>query len=935
MKKLLIIIGLLQIMFTSSAQLALDTTDNFCIGAEQLISQFEDWSRPRIFDFDNDGDKDFAVIEDFADSLAVYINNGTADFTLAKPIKILTSGNLVDLAISDFDLDGFIDIVTIADNGDLYFYQNVSGTSLSLAGNVGNTIMPTLRAHKIEVHDLNNDGLADIIGSGEDYSLGTFYAFTFQQSVTFTFFQMTPIPIFAGHTAQVNLPQTHFDFADFDADGFQDFAIGCEDLLDTIEVYKNAGTMASITFVAVPSTFTNSASGYTKYIKTTDCTGDGMPDISIASSGGFSINQNMASAMTFSAYITDLSIFCSQFDFADLNSDNMKDVVTCDFGSYNIYVGTSFSQINFWSGIYNNFNLFDRRSFALADFDSNAIPDFLFVGTGDMPYLQVSRNFTFNLKNTIVSTNTAICGSTPVDFTVTSSHPTYPGNYNWTPGPSTTTSLSTTTAGGVYSSFSYTLPPGLGQCTIGSNTIYINSQSTPSAPITATVSAINCPGTSVPLEASIPVYTTYTWSTGQSTYSILVSPTTTTTYSLFLNNGCPGVEIYTVNVSPNPTVSISAPSTSICTGDSLLLTGNGGVNYLWLPGSSTTSSIYVKPTNTTGYSLVGTNSFGCSDTGYVNITVNTVPVLSVVPSKTLICFPDTVTLIASGAPSYTWSTGSNTSTISVLVFSGTNYTLSGSNGCKATVVYTLTGFARPSITAVSSKPTVCSGDSVLLQASGAASYTWAPLFQFGSTVFDYPGGPTTYSVLGISTNGCYNYATVSVGLNNPPMLSIVSSELCLGKSATITATGATSYLWDDNSTNASFAYTPTSTTPISFTVCGTDAIGCKSTLSKTFSISDQCTLVVWNGITPNGDGHNDYFRIDNIEQYPGNKVLIFNRWGQKLAEIDDYNNANRHWEGTAIGDQQVPSGTYYYVIDLKNGSDLLKGYIELTKRDTN
>ena len=116
---------------------------------------------------------------------------------------------------------------------------------------------------------------------------------------------------------------------------------------------------------------------------------------------------------------------------------------------------------------------------------------------------------------------------------------------------------------------------------------------------------------------------------------------------------------------------------------------------------------------------------------------------------------------------------------------------------------------------------------------------------------------------------------------------------------------------------------------ILFTVDGVDANGCKSSTNQDFSISDRCSLVVYNGVTPNGDGHNDYFRIENIEQYSGNLVLIFNRWGQKLAEINDYNNTNNFWAGT---DQQVPSGTYYYVIDLKNGSELLKGYIELTKQ---
>jgi hypothetical protein len=670
MKRILIIIGLLQVMFPASGQVvALDTTDNFCIGAEQTISQYEDWSRPRIFDFDNDGDQDFAVTEDYADSLAVYINNGTADFTSTPPIKIPIPTNIVDLAVSDFDLDGFIDIVTITDNGDLYFYKNSGGAMLTSSAILANTILPNLSVHKIEVHDLNNDGLVDIIGSGQDFALGTFYAFTFQQSGTFIFLQMTPIPVFPGHNAQFNLPQTFFAFADFDADGFQDFVIGCEDLADTIEVYKNGGTTASINFTTAATSFTNPASGYTRYILAKDCNGDGMPDISIASDNGFSINKNMSSAMTFNPMMVDLSIFCQQFDFADMNFDNNKDLITSNYGSYNIHPGSSSSQIAVTGSFYNNFNLYDRRSFGLADFDGNAIPDLLFVGTGDAPYLQVSRNFSFHLKNVIVSTNTVLCGSNTVNFVVNNSHPSYPGIYNWTPGPATGITYTATSSGGVSCAFSFTLPPNLGQCTLYTDTINIISQTPPTGIINSSVSGVNCAGSTVSLIASVvPSATTYTWNTGATSSNIIVTPTVTTTYSLFMDDGCQDTVIYTVNVQPNPTVNITAPTTTICKGDSVDLTGNGAVNYTWYPSSQTSNIINVKPTATAVYSLVGSDSFGCSDTTSTTITVNNLPLVSIVPSKTLICFPDTVTLSATGASSYTWSTGSNSSSIPLLTF---------------------------------------------------------------------------------------------------------------------------------------------------------------------------------------------------------------------------------------------------------------------------
>ncbi|MBI3520507.1 MAG: gliding motility-associated C-terminal domain-containing protein [Bacteroidetes bacterium] len=95
--------------------------------------------------------------------------------------------------------------------------------------------------------------------------------------------------------------------------------------------------------------------------------------------------------------------------------------------------------------------------------------------------------------------------------------------------------------------------------------------------------------------------------------------------------------------------------------------------------------------------------------------------------------------------------------------------------------------------------------------------------------------------------------------------------------------------------------------------------------------TEPCQISVYNGITPNGDGQNDFFAIDNIENFPDNRVDIYNRWGQKLAGFDNYSNTNNYWNGTIHGTEQLaPSGTYFYVIELKNGSKPIKGWIELT-----
>lgn len=83
-------------------------------------------------------------------------------------------------------------------------------------------------------------------------------------------------------------------------------------------------------------------------------------------------------------------------------------------------------------------------------------------------------------------------------------------------------------------------------------------------------------------------------------------------------------------------------------------------------------------------------------------------------------------------------------------------------------------------------------------------------------------------------------------------------------------------------------------------------------------IIEEC-LVFHNVITPNGDGLNDKWIIDCIENFPENNVIIFNRWGDKIINIRNYDNKDQVWKGTNQDNSPVPDGTYYYVLTIKNG----------------
>lgn len=94
--------------------------------------------------------------------------------------------------------------------------------------------------------------------------------------------------------------------------------------------------------------------------------------------------------------------------------------------------------------------------------------------------------------------------------------------------------------------------------------------------------------------------------------------------------------------------------------------------------------------------------------------------------------------------------------------------------------------------------------------------------------------------------------------------------------------------------------------------------------------TEPCLLTVFNGFTPNGDGINDNWVIENIENFPDNKVTIFNRWGNKVWDTKDYNNTSNFWNGQTQTGAVLTSGTYFYVIELDNGNGIKKGWVELT-----
>ncbi len=105
-----------------------------------------------------------------------------------------------------------------------------------------------------------------------------------------------------------------------------------------------------------------------------------------------------------------------------------------------------------------------------------------------------------------------------------------------------------------------------------------------------------------------------------------------------------------------------------------------------------------------------------------------------------------------------------------------------------------------------------------------------------------------------------------------------------------------------------------------------DANECKSEeITITLTDVDVPCLRIPNVFTPNGDGVNDAWLIENIEMFPAAEVYIFNRWGQLMFTSKGY---TEPWDGSYRG-HFVPAGTYMYVIDLFNDEEPYEGTVTI------
>ncbi|MEW5676466.1 fibronectin type III domain-containing protein [Flavobacterium enshiense] len=427
----------------------------------------------------------------------------------------------------------------------------------------------------------------------------------------------------------------------------------------------------------------------------------------------------------------------------------------------------------------------------------------------------------------------------------------------------------------------YTFTPDAGQCAVPSTmTITVTPNTTPTF---ATVAPI-CPGGTL---AALPT-TSNEGVTG--TWSPALDNTTTTTYTFTPDAGqCAVSSTMTITVTPNTTPTFAAVA-PICSGDSLSAlpaTSNEGVTGTWYPALDNTTTTTYTFTPDAGQCAV-------PSTITITVTPGTTPTFAAVAP---ICSGDSLSALPTTSNegiTGTWSPALDNMTTTTYTFTPN----AGLCAVSTTMTITVTPGTTPTFAAVAP---ICSGDSLSAlptTSNEGITGTWSPALD-NTTTTTYTFTPTagqcaTVTSMTITVNPVVvpTFAPVEPICSGAPLVELPTASI-----EGVTGTWSPAL---NNTATTTYTFTP-------------DAGQCAPTASMTITVNANCNIP--KGISPNNDGLNDSWDLEGLGV---RKVNIFNRYGATVYEHGSgYTN---QWYGQSKGGDELPDGTYYYVIEAGDGS---------------
>ncbi|PKP39857.1 MAG: hypothetical protein CVT98_00230, partial [Bacteroidetes bacterium HGW-Bacteroidetes-15] len=402
--------------------------------------------------------------------------------------------------------------------------------------------------------------------------------------------------------------------------------------------------------------------------------------------------------------------------------------------------------------------------------------------------------------------------------------------------------------------------------------------------------------------------------------------------------GCIGVEINTIN-EPNAMQTNTSSTNITCNGANdgtalvNIIGGTPNYSFAWSPSSQNTNPVSNLSAGT--HIVTITDANGCSVVDSVLIIeptqINITPTITDA-TCTSVCDGIVTVVPSGGAGNYTYQWNGNTTpgqtaTQTGLCFGTNSLLVFDQNGCSNS--FTLNIGAIDTVLAFAGNDTsVCVNSQVDLigtSIGNVASVEWFSLpgmISIGTTnsitVLPSIVGSNCYVFQVNGTNaGCVDRDTVCINAQPLPTANAgIDVTIIEGNATVLNASGGGSYSWSPSIGLSDTSVANPIANPIittTYTVTVTSAFGCVASDSVVVTVLPK--IVFPNGITPNGDGSNDVWIIDFIEEFPNNVVEIYNRWGELLFHADGY---KQNWNGTYKG-KELPIGTYYYIIELNDG----------------
>lgn len=899
------------------------------------------------------------------------MNNGSGTFGA----RVILSQSDEEYATGDLNADGNIDIVTTDNN------VNRANTRVYLGNGAGvftllNKTEMRVYARGLEVADVNNDGFPDVIGAGAESTDGRVDILLGDGAGYFTN-SITKYPVSTDPRDMIT--------GDFNEDGQIDVAL-CHSIGNIITVYLGAGGGK------FTKTASNYATGnFPAELITMDYNKDGHLDLAVFNQTASSITLFTGAGDGSFALLTTLPVVSapgSRIISADFNSDTFPDLVVSGAtnNQVNFYAGTGSG----FAAAVTSATSDNVDYIGVADFTGDGILDLVaFLNTISRMVLLTGNNtgaFTEGATQyPMASTDLLVAdiNGDAVSDVITFSNSGTGSDYFINDGTGTFTGTTIPASlGGQAIAYADMNGDGFKDLVVGSQlpissqggqvlvfrgtgtgisgTVYIDHDN--SGGYRAAVHDVNGDGKMDVIVTSFNIYEDYLGTLINTTVPV----------------GCPAVTLHPM-------------TQSTCTGLGVALTvvatGNAPLSYQWYRGvtllaGATTSLLSINPVtagDAGSYTCVVSNGCGSVTSNPAVLTVNTTPSPpGAVPGSR--CGPGTVNLQATGASAgdYRWYVSlidptaipgetNGTYTTPSLTASANYYASILISGCESTRVPVAATIdtppaqpvITPSVAPVSGTITICSTTPLTLSApNGFAGYAWSsgettqqisPVAT-GSYQVSVTDGAGCTSPLSAAVDvvvvpaPCANTAPVIAGnpLTTPAgsqfsldLLSIISDAEDNLAIATLTilvspSSGAQATL---TGTTLSLDYSGVSfagTDNLTIQVC--DVFG--ECAQEVISINVIGEITIYNAVSPNGDEKNDTFVIEFINALPEtqqNKLTILNRWGTVVFEAENYDNLNRVFKGLSNTGNELPSGTYYYILEFSQGAPKQTGFISLRR----